>query len=152
MYHEDEGLNYTFGGGKQPRGYDEYERTLNTEDDMAELAEWQYEHQAELDAEAGELVEAEIAENLTVRSRRMVDVLVAHNRQTGLFYARQFGMSEPPIIATRPEHLMGYSPPTTFIYINSDNADVVRQLLVLEACGCEVDWLGGRPAHPLAPR
>ena len=66
MYHEDEGLNYTFGGGKQPRGYGEYERTLNTEDDMAELAEWQYEHQAELDAEAGELVEAEIAENLTV--------------------------------------------------------------------------------------
>lgn len=32
----------------------------------AELAEWQYEHQGELDAEAGELVEAEIAENLTV--------------------------------------------------------------------------------------
>ena len=38
----------------------------------AELAEWQYEHQGELDAEAGELVEAEIAENLTV----MISLLV----------------------------------------------------------------------------
>ena len=34
MYHEDEGLNYTFGGGQQPRGYSECERTLNTESEL----------------------------------------------------------------------------------------------------------------------
>lgn len=80
----------------------------------------------------------------------MRDVLVAHDYRTGLYYAEQFGMLGGPLrIATHVDQLRGLAPPTTLIYVNSDNGTpdpaIVRQLIILEAMGCEVDWVGMDP-------
>lgn len=78
-----------------------------------------------------------------------MDILVAHDYRTGMHYAREFGMvrgSRRPAIITQAFQLRGHAPPTTFVYVNSDNAepdpDVLEELMILESMGCEVDWVG----------